>query len=170
MTQKPETSNLVIHANRELDLAGFPPVTRAEIRAKGEINSDEDWDREIRKSVMKIIQSFAKDRHSGTSAGQVIGIVHQLLQFKPLSPLTNDPNEWQKIAEDMAGQNDLWQNRRNGAAFSHDGGKTFYIVDKYTRFGRWARKLPQSKLRSWVWSHRSWMHTIHTSQEANRVS
>ena len=157
-------SNLINHANREFDILGWPQPTRAEMRSHDVPQTDDGWNMAMRRSAMQIIEIFAKQGHSGHSAGQAISLVHQLLQYKPLSPLTDDPSEWNKIAEEMTSGEDLWQSKRNPEAFSHDAGKTFYFVGKYTKFGKWSRKLPKSKLRGWVWKHRSWMHEIHTSQ------
>lgn len=156
-------SNLIDHANREFDLLGFPKPTRAEMRSNDVPHTDDGWNMAIRRSTMQIIEQFAKQGHSGGSAAQAISIVHRLLQFKPLSPLTDDPAEWHKVAEELTSGEDLWQSRRNPEAFSHDEGKTFYFVGQYTKFGKWARRLPKSKLRGWVWKHRSWMHEIHNS-------
>lgn len=167
-------SNLVKHANRELDLLGYPQLTRADLRSRnGSISSDEDYDREIRKSVMRIVAEFAKDHHSGNSAAQVIHMADRLLRYKPLSPLTNNPEEWFKIDAAMVNGEQLWQNVRSPGAFSHDEGKTFYLVDQYSPLANRLRKLEQwgllpNFIRRWVWSHKSWIHTIHTSKEFNK--
>lgn len=159
-------SNLVKHANREFDIIGYPQLTRAEMRSKDPIMSDEGWDKAVRRSVIEIIEMFSTQGHSGTSAAQVVALLHQLLQYKPLSPLTNDPDEWMKVARNITSE-DVWQNRRNSEAFSTDGGKTFYLLGKKRK---WVFKLyhmlPKSSLKSWVWSHKNWLYKIHTSQVA----
>lgn len=50
-----------------------------------------------------------------------------LLQYKPLSPLTDDPNEWKKVE---GNSKSLWQSTRDAAAFSKDGGKTYTLISE----------------------------------------
>lgn len=102
-------SKLVEHAKRELELVGEEPETI--------------------EGYLKVVQAFADMGHSGGSASVAVPVINELLQFKNLRPLTDDPKEWHcHTAEDYGVNEDLWQNIRNGAAFSHDGGKTYYLV------------------------------------------
>ena len=101
--EKMDQSNLVKHARRELEL----------------MHEDEnmiEW-------YLEVILAFVNYGHSGGSASIAIPVINDLLQFKNLCPLTNDPDEWMEVGEE------LWQNRRNSAAFSTDGGKHHYFVD-----------------------------------------
>lgn len=102
-------SNLVEHAKREL-------------KAINEDPKDVE-------GYLKVIQAFADMGHSGGSAMVAIPIINELLQFHNLSPLTDDPEEWYFHGEDVWGsEGGVWQNKRNGEAFSHDGGKTYYLL------------------------------------------
>lgn len=104
-------SNLVNHARHELEL----------------INEEPD----VIEHYLAIIQTFADMGHSGTSAAHAIHTLTRLLQFKELSPLTNNPNEWQYHGPDKwDGTDGIWQNRRNGEAFSNDGGETYYLLSE----------------------------------------
>jgi hypothetical protein len=103
-----DESNLVAHARRELEILGE--------------------DDETVQGYLKVIQAFADMGHSGGSASVAIPVIHDLLQFKALTPLTNDPEEWMHIAEEQAGQKNLWLSVRQPDAFSNDGGKTHYLV------------------------------------------
>lgn len=100
-------SNLVDHARRELELIGE--------------------DRETIDGYLKVVQAFADMGHSGGSASVAIPVLNELLQFKNLRALTNDPAEWMYHGPDMG---DVWQNIRNGEAFSNDGGKTYYLLSE----------------------------------------
>lgn len=104
-------SNLVEHAKRELELCGQTAEDPA-----------------YAASIVAAVAAFASYGHSGGSAGTAIEQLHQLLQFKTLSPLTSDPDEWQDRSEDSGAP--MWQNRRDSAAFSRDGGATWYFVDE----------------------------------------
>jgi hypothetical protein len=101
--------SLVEHARRELELIGEEPQTI-------------DW-------YCRVIAEFASFGHSGGSASVCIPVLHELLQFKPLSPLTDDPAEWIDQTEASGGV-PMWQNRRNSTAFSEDGGKTYWLLDE----------------------------------------
>ena len=104
-------SNLVNHARRELELIGEDP----------------EWI----EGYLKVIQAFADMGHSGGSASVAIPTITKLLQFKNLSPLTNDPNEWNKVSDKIYGEvEEFWQNRRCSEAFSEDGGKTYYLLSE----------------------------------------
>lgn len=100
---KPE-SNLVKHARRELNLAG----------------NDEHFNT----SIIKAVGAFASYVHSGGSASVAIPMLYTLLLQKNLTPLTDNPQEWNQHEED------IWQSRRNSEAFSKDGGKTYFLLSE----------------------------------------
>ena len=97
-------SNLVDHARREL----------------ARLNNDEDFNN----SIIASVRAFASYGHSGGSASVAIPVLHQLLQFKPLTPLTNDPKEWNEV------DNEMWQSNRDSEAFSKDRGMTYYLLSE----------------------------------------
>lgn len=104
-------SNLVEHAKRELEIIGEDPETIA--------------------GYLKVIQAFADMGHSGGSAAVAIPVINELLQFNNLAPLTDDPKEWVHHNASVWGEEGgVWQNCRNGEAFSHDGGKTYYLLSE----------------------------------------
>lgn len=107
-TFEPDESNLVQHARRELELCG----QTAEDPAFAE-------------SLVSAVAAFADYGHSGGSAGVGVAMLNDLLQFRPLSPLTNDPAEWTDVAWASPGV-PLWQSKRDPAAFSEDNLKTAY--------------------------------------------
>lgn len=101
--EEAEESNLVKHAREEL--------------------SRIDNDGEFNESIISAVRAFSKYGHSGGSASVAIPMLHDLLQFKNLTPLTDDPKEW------MQHDDNTWQSTRNPAAFSEDGGETHYILN-----------------------------------------
>jgi hypothetical protein len=107
-------SNLVEHARRELDLLGQTAEDPA-----------------YAASLVAAVAAFASYGHSGGSAMCAIAQLHELLQFKALSPLTSDPDEW--IDQSGVSGSPLWQNVRDSSAFSQDGGKTWWRLDEKPR-------------------------------------
>lgn len=104
-------SNLVEHARREL-------------KALGE-------DSQTTEGLLKVVQAFADMGHSGGSASVAIPMIEKLLRFENLTPLTDDPEEWFFHGSDVWGEEPgVWQNTRNGEAFSKDGGKTYYLLSE----------------------------------------
>lgn len=101
--------SLVDHARRELERIGEEPETI-------------DW-------YCRVIAEFASAGHSGGSAMVTIPVLHELLQFKALSPLTDDPDEWVDRTE-ISGGVPIWQNVRDSTAFSEDGGKTYWLLSE----------------------------------------
>lgn len=109
--ETPDESNLMIHARRELELLGEEP--------------------EIVDGYLKMIQIFVDMGHSGGSASIFIPTLNRLLWFKNLTPLTDDPDEWVHHTEEVWGEpGGVWQNVRNGEAFSDDGGKTYTLLSE----------------------------------------
>lgn len=106
--------NLEKHARYELERAGL-------------FDKDSDYGGMLGESTLKLIKVFAEEGHSGMSAAMQVEIFRRLASFKPLSPLTNSPDEWVEVSDKV------WQNKRSSDCFSNDGGKTYYSVDDKER-------------------------------------
>lgn len=102
--------SLVEHAERELRLAGL-------------MDPDSDYGGAAGKAILEIVRTFSAQRHSGGSAWLVVSALEKLLRFKPLAPITSNPDEWMEVGDGM------WQSTRCPSVFSKDGGKTWYDLD-----------------------------------------
>jgi len=103
-----EPSNLVLHAMRELDLAG----------------NDEDFNA----SIIAAVEGFTTYGHSGGSSSVAIPMLNALLQYKNLTPLTDEPTEWMSVE---MGDTPCWQSIRNPEAFTNDDCfKTYYLLSE----------------------------------------
>lgn len=88
-------------------------------------------DPEFVAAYLKIAEVFDGMGHSGGSCDVAVEVVNQLLKLQNLTPLTNNPDEWQYHDERMWGEiGGIWQNKRFGEAFSKDGGKTYYLLSE----------------------------------------
>lgn len=108
-------SNLVKHAVYEMRKAGL-------------YDRDADYGGTIPEAVMALVEAHAKQGHSGGSHHLVLDIFNRLVNFKTLSPISSNPDEWFKHDYQNAGS-DCWQNKRQSSVFSQDGGKTWYDLD-----------------------------------------
>ncbi len=105
------SSNLVDHARRELELIGEEPSTI--------------------EGYLQVIEAFAEMGHFSGSASVAIPVINELLQFKNLSPLTDELDDWFHHEEGVWGEaGGGWQSCRNPEAFSNDEGKTYYLLSE----------------------------------------
>ncbi len=123
------SSNLVKHAIAEMRAAGW------------------ESDDPSCAAIIHAVAAFSGGGWSGGSVGAGIGIMNKLLQFQPLTGITDDPDEWHHVAEGIAGEPNLYQSTRHPACFSHDGGKTYYNLDElpvhgmeWWRVSTWKRR------------------------------
>jgi hypothetical protein len=112
--------NLTDYAKEELDKAGL-------------FDKDSDYGGMLGDAVMELMTVFSKQDHSGFSAQCASELFTRLANCKPLSPLTDDPEEWMEVTDfDNSGKS-VHQSKRDPMCFSNDGGKTYYNVDDAKR-------------------------------------
>lgn len=103
----------------------------------GNTEPDEMQDK-VEEGILKIIEIFSEQGHSGFSAAYAIPIIIALLKHEPITPLTGADDEWFEF-EPGKFQNKRWgvifkdKDRFNGQAywiegrvFSEDGGQTWF--------------------------------------------
>jgi len=106
--------------------------------AKSELNrigmsedSPDDMNKAMYEHIIKMVEEFSKEGHSGYSAAYAISLLSKLLKYNPITPLTGDDSEWMEIA-DQPDTGIIYQNKRHSAVFkdntgSYDiGGKVFW--------------------------------------------
>lgn len=86
------------HAKIELD--------RAQL-----FDSDSDYNGDIGKSVMELIEVFSNQGHSGYSASIVRNIFNQLSDYKPLGGISGEEDEWVEVSKG------IFQNKRLSSVF-----------------------------------------------------
>lgn len=89
---------------------------RDELTRAGLFDKDSDYGGMMGEAVMRIIELFAKEGHSGFSADMAIAIFAKVAHFEPLTPLTGADDEWNEIVEGE------WQNRRCPHVFKDKNG------------------------------------------------
>ena len=89
----------------------------------------------MRKHILHMMQEFANEGHSGFSASYAISILTKLMDFKPLSPLTGEDNEW--VKHDYGVNDVTHQNKRRSSVFKDGDGECYDIDGKV--FWEWYR-------------------------------
>lgn len=113
-------SNLMKHAEREMRLAGL-------------YDADADYGGLIPEAVMALVKAHSEQGHSGGSHALTLQIFNRVANFKTLTPIGPDPQEWNRLPENISGPEPTWQNNRQSSVFSLDGGKTWYDIDTKKR-------------------------------------
>lgn len=108
-------SNLLSHAEDELNRIGMTE------------DSPDEMNRMMRKHILHMMQEFANEGHSGFSASYAISILTKLMDFKPLSPLTGEDDEW--VKHDY-GNDITYQNKRRSSVFKDADGSCYDIDGK----------------------------------------
>ena len=86
-------------------------------------DADDDMQKEMNAHILRIVEVFADEGHSGFSASYAIGALEKLLRFEPLTPLTGEDDEWVEVADNQ------WQNKRCGRVFKDSREGPAYDID-----------------------------------------
>jgi hypothetical protein len=94
---------------------------RAEFRAAGWLdeagNYKDEMQQAICEHVLKLLDVFADEGHSGSSAPYAIGLFEKLAMFKPLVPLTGEDWEWSEVSDGRTNGVKVHQNKRCSHVF-----------------------------------------------------
>lgn len=123
--EEKRTNALLEHAKSELKYGGY------DISEKGcnPPNPKEPMDGYVNscaKNAFELLETFSKAGHSGMSAGVTLHLFNKLVNWENLTPLTNNPDEWQKLDDSTDSD---WQSKRNSACFTNDF-KTYWNIDE----------------------------------------
>jgi hypothetical protein len=98
-------SNLVDYAKRELDILNLGNDDR----------TGEGMDFHMRDHILRMVEMFSEEGHSGFSASYALSILKRVLEYKPLTPLTGNDDEWNEVGDGV------FQNRRASNVFKENG-------------------------------------------------
>jgi hypothetical protein len=109
-------SNLKFHAQNEFVAAGWCDTNGV---------FKDEMQQAICEHVLKLLEVFSEEGHSGSSAPYAINLFSTLAKFKPIAPLTGEDWEWNDVAEYNGSP--LWQNKRCSSVFKDETGA--YDID-----------------------------------------
>lgn len=104
---------------------------RDELTRAGLFDKDSDYGGMMGEAVMKMIEQFADEGHSGFSAGMAISAFERLAKFEPLTPLTGDDDEWVEVGTQNS--KPLYQNKRCAHVFREGEDFAYDIEGKIWR-------------------------------------
>lgn len=79
-------------------------------------------------NIVQIVGSFANYTNP-VERNAILQKVLTLLQFKPLSPLTNESAQWVDRSS-TSGARSEWQSKRDPDAWSHDAGQNYFYASQ----------------------------------------
>lgn len=82
-------------------------------------NSDDPMQSLMNQNILDLITEFSKQGHSGFSASYLTNTLNRLMQFKPLTPLTGEDDEWNEVTDGV------WQNNRYSSVFKVTNGTAY---------------------------------------------
>ena len=109
----------------------------AEFKAAGWTDENGKFNDEMQEMicthVLKLLDVFADEGHSGSSAPYAISLFEKLARFKPIAPLTGEDDEWNLLDY---GVEPKWQNKRASHVFKDAEGQAYDIDGKV--FWEWS--------------------------------
>lgn len=120
-----------------------------ELTKAGLTNNEEPEARQVALNTLALIRRLEKQNNNEKQFQYVVEGFQRLAQRMPLTPITDDPEEWEQfeitsknIETGKVEAKTTWQSKRLPSLFSEDGGKTF--VDQRT--GKTGESLDHKKV------------------------
>lgn len=88
---------------------------REELKRAGLFDKDSDYGGMLGDAVLKMIEQFSEEGHSGFSASMAVNLFERLARFEPITPLTGEADEWTEVSDGV------YQNRRCSHVFRENG-------------------------------------------------
>ena len=105
-------------------MTNYERHAKDEFRAAGWTDENDKFNDEMQElicnHVLKLLDVFHDEGHSGSSAPYAINLFKKLASFEPIVPLTGEDWEWVNVAEQNGGP--LWQNKRCSHVFKDNDG------------------------------------------------
>ena len=136
-------SNLMSHAEAEFKAAGWTDEN-------GKFN--DEMQEMICNHVLKLIEIFSEEGHSGSTAPYAINLFKRLAMFKPIAPLTGEDDEW----TDVSGYSGTttYQNKRCSSVFKEGKDSEAYNIDGKV-FWEWCKDYDGNVFKSYYGSRDS---------------
>jgi hypothetical protein len=108
-----------------------------EFRAAGWLDSDGNFKDEMQEAicnnVLKMLDIFADEGHSGSSAPYAINLFSKIAGFEPIAPLTGADDEWFCHSDERTNGVSVYQNKRFSSVFKQSDrfdGQAYWLDGK----------------------------------------
>jgi len=107
-------------------MSAFTNWAKTELDRAGLFSTDSDYDGMLGPAIMKMVEAFDREEHSGMSASIAASAFAKLARWEPLTPLTGEDSEWNEVGPGVL------QNNRCSRVFK-EGGRSYDIDGKVFR-------------------------------------
>lgn len=94
---------------------GIREFAKAELEKAGFFDTESMYGGMLGEAVMKMVDVFADEGHSGMSASIAIQAFERVARYEPLTPLTGEDDEWHEVGDGC------FQNKRCSHVFKENG-------------------------------------------------
>ena len=112
-------------------MSNYEKHAMREFKAAGWLNEDGTYIDEMQgmicDHVLKLLEVFDGEGHSGSSAPYAINLFSKLAKFEPVAPLTGEDWEWTLLDYGMGTK---YQNNRDSRVFKDEDGQAYFIEGK----------------------------------------
>ena len=102
-------------------MSNYEKHAMIEFRAAGWIDDDGNYIDEMQeaicKHILKLLEVFDGEGHSGSTAPYTINLFSKLAAFEPVVPITGEDWEWTCVNDERTNNNPVYQNKRCGHVF-----------------------------------------------------
>lgn len=129
-----------------------------EFRAAGWVDENNKFNDEMQEAicthVLKLLEVFHDEGHSGSSAPYAINLFEKLAKFEPVAPLTGEDWEWHDVSEYSGRDNGpVYQNNRCSHVFKDNNGA--YDIDGIVWYDWYTDEETGEKYKSYFTSYGS---------------
>lgn len=108
-------------------MSNLTDFARAELEAAGWFKADGAYDGLFGPAIMRLVEVFDAEGHSGMSAPIALALFSKVAAFEPLGPLTGADEEWNEVGEGV------FQNRRCSHVFKDAANGAYDIEGRIFR-------------------------------------
>lgn len=100
-----------------------------ELKLSGLLEEDSDYNGSLGKEALNIVKMIANAGHSGVSLNELIYLLSRLTQFKPLTNLEGNSDEWNNVFATETDGVSLLQNKRCPSVFKNPNTNECFDID-----------------------------------------
>jgi len=108
-------------------MSNLTEFAESELRRAGWFDAESAYGGLLGQAVLKMVEAFAEEGHSGGSAPIAVSLFKKLANWEPLGALTGEPDEWMEVSHGH------FQNKRCSRVFKNGDGPAYDIEGRVFR-------------------------------------